>query len=98
MHCSVKQPSVTPAAAISRAIASIWSVLERTAPTVGLGLAKAIWISLMAHILPDPRTRGNRRLAPAAPAHHLFCRESFSGTLFPRSARCQARGSFAVEL
>jgi hypothetical protein len=33
---------------------SIWSVLERTAPTVGLGLATAIWISLMIDILPDP--------------------------------------------
>src|SRR6185369_14759983 len=54
MHCSVKQPRVTPAAAISQAMPSIWSVFERTAPTVGLGLAKAIWINLMADILPDP--------------------------------------------
>ena len=58
MHCSVKQPRVTPAAAISQAMPSIWSVLERTAPTVGLGLAKAIWISLMADILPDPGSGG----------------------------------------
>src|SRR3954471_1102528 len=45
--CSVKHPRVAPVAAISRAIPSTWSVLERTAPTFGSGLATAIWISLM---------------------------------------------------